>query len=112
MFGIKFKNKVNTPNLNREIIDNIAAGNNVEKAVITYILLQARENNISLAIKDKVTFISFKNDIINEFLKEWFSILKLYQHNHLSPKMYETFIKLQLLENDINSDFNDDPEFI
>jgi len=91
----------------QDIIDGIANNKKAENAVITYILLQAQENNISLAKKDDITYISFRNKEISNFLKEWYTLLLLYQHKKLSDKMYEIFIQSQLTENKITENKKD-----
>lgn len=101
-FGKKPKNKP----IEQKVIDSIANNVSAENAVITYILLQSKENNISLARKDDVTYISFKNPKISEFLKEWYTLLRLNQHKKLGDKMYKLFIQSQLDEYNINDSSN------
>ena len=83
-------------------MEDIAKDTSPENAVITYILLQSQKNNISLARKEDITYISFRNKEISDFLKEWYTLLHLHQHKKLSDKMYEIFI--QLAENKITED--------
>ena len=87
---------------NSDIINGIVEGGvSAENAIIVYILRQALENNIELCYSSstQTTFLSFRNEKLKEFLKEWFTILKLYQNNQLSKNMYEIFITAQLKEN-------------
>jgi hypothetical protein len=102
----KFKNKKKSLNLEQNIVNNLTSNAEVEKAVITYILLQSKENKITLAKKDTTTYIGFKNEQISDFLNEWFTILKLNQNGKLSKKMYEIFIKSQLDENNVSTNEN------
>jgi hypothetical protein len=101
-FGKKPKNKP----IEQKIVDSVASNICAENAIITYILLQSKENNISLARKDDVTYISFRNPKISEFLKEWYTLLQLNQHKKLGDKMYKLFIQSQLDEYKINDSSN------
>jgi len=101
-FGKK-KNKKEKP-IEQSIVEDIAKNANAENAVITYILLQSQKNSISLAKKEDITYISFRNKEISDFLKEWYTLLQLHQHKKLSDKMYEIFIQSQLAENKITED--------
>ena len=106
LFGKKTKKKEPKPNLERQIVKNIANGRNTESAIITYILLQADQNNIYLGKKDDMTYISFKNQRITDFLNEWYNILKMRQKNGITDKMYKYFVEKELLENKILTDDN------
>lgn len=101
-FGKKKDKKENT--IEQSIVEDIAKDASPENAVITYILLQAQKNNISLARKEDITYISFRNKEISDFLREWYTLLRLHQHKKLSDKMYEIFIQSQLAENKITED--------
>ncbi|MBR1443695.1 MAG: hypothetical protein IJ583_09205, partial [Firmicutes bacterium] len=101
LFGKKTKKKEPKPNLERQIVKNIANDRNTESAIITYILLQADQNNIYLGKKDDMTYISFKNQRITDFLNEWYNILKMRQKNGITDKMYKYFVEKELLENKI-----------
>jgi len=90
--------------IEQSIVEDIAKNANAENAVITYILLQSQKNNISLAKKNDITYIYFRDKKISDFLKEWYTLLQLYQHKKLSDKMYEIFIQSQLAENKIIND--------
>ncbi|MBR1445209.1 MAG: hypothetical protein IJ583_16945 [Firmicutes bacterium] len=104
LFGKKTKKKEPKPNLEKQIVKNIANGRNTESAIITYILLQADQNNIYLGKKEDVTYISFKNQRITDFLNEWYNILKMRQKNGITDKMYRYFVEKELLENKITAD--------
>ena len=101
-FGKKKDKKEKT--IEQGIVEDIAKDTSPENAVITYILLQSQKNNISLARKEDITYISFRNKEISDFLKEWYTLLHLHQHKKLSDKMYEIFIQSQLAENKITED--------
>ena len=107
LFGKKSKREKEPKiNLERQLADNIAKGTNTESAIITYILLQADQNNIYLGKKDDVTYISFKNKRISDFLNEWYNILEVRQKNGITDKMYKYFIEKELIENKIITDNN------
>lgn len=91
--------KKNDKTLEYDIVKSIAKNVSVENAIITYLLLQAKENNISLAKKDDVTYIRINNKILNDFLNEWYTLLQMHQKKKLSDKMYDIYIKNQLDEN-------------
>ncbi len=101
-FGKKKDKKEKT--IEQSIVENIAKDASPENAVITYILLQSQKNSVSLAKKEDITYISFRNKEISDFLKEWYTLLQLHQHKRLSDKMYEIFIQSQLAENKITED--------
>lgn len=105
LFGKKKKQKIQpqNPNLEKSIVESIAADNDTERAVITYILLQAEKNNIYLGKKGDITYISFKNEKISSFLNEWYTILRLKQGNGISDKTYKVFVTNELMENRIGS---------
>ena len=101
-FGKKKDKKEKT--IEQSIVENIAKDASPENAVITYILLQSQKNSISLAKKEDITYISFRNKEISDFLKEWYTLLQLHQHKRLRDIMYEIFIQSQLAENKITED--------
>jgi hypothetical protein len=101
LFG--FMNKKDKT-LKDSIIENIAKNVNVENAIITYLLLQARANNISLAKKNDRTYICFCNKEINDFLNEWYTLLQMHQKKKLSDKMYDIYINNQLEENKLTDE--------
>lgn len=105
MFFINKKKKTedeNIKNENTDVIQGIIEGGvSAENAVIVYILKEALNNNIELcySASTQTTFLTFRNEKLKNFLKEWFTILKLHQNNQLSNNMYEIFIKAQLSAN-------------
>lgn len=105
MFFINKKKKTedeNIKNENTDVIQGIIEGGvSAENAVIVYILKEALNNNIELCYSaaTQTTFLTFRNEKLKNFLKEWFTILKLHQNNQLSNNMYEIFIKAQLSAN-------------
>jgi hypothetical protein len=103
-FGKKPKNKP----LEQKIVDSISENVSVENAIITYILLQSKDNKISLARKDDVTYISFRNPKISDFLKDWYTLLQLNKHKKLGDKVYKVFIQNQLEEYKIKEDTDKD----
>ena len=88
-------------NLKKSVAENISADRNCENAIITYILLQAEENNIYLGKKGDITYISFRNEKISDFLNEWYNLLELKQSSKLTDKTYKMFIKNELQQNKI-----------
>ncbi len=82
----------------------------IEDMIIAYILEQSKNNNISLAQKDNITYISFRQGKIKEFLGEWYSILRLYQNNKLSSQMYEVFIQSKIKELPANKVYSSSKE--
>ena len=88
-------------NLKKSVAENISADKNCENAIITYILLQAEENNIYLGKKGDITYISFRNEKISDFLNEWYNLLELKQSSKLTDKTYKMFIKNELQQNKI-----------
>ena len=109
MFGKKKKTK--NESIGDKVIKGIAENISPENAVITYILLQSRDNNISLARKDDITYISFRNEKIKTFLSEWYNILQLYKNKKMSQNIYKIFVDSQLKENKINSENEFDDDF-
>ncbi|MBR1444163.1 MAG: hypothetical protein IJ583_11615 [Firmicutes bacterium] len=102
LFGKKAKGtKEPKINLKKSVAENIAADRNCENAIITYILLQAEENNIYLGKKGDITYISFRNEKISDFLNEWYNLLELKQSSKLTDKTYKMFIKNELQQNKI-----------
>lgn len=105
MFFINKKKKKedeNIKNENTDVIQGIIDGGiSAENAVIVYILKEALNNNIELcySASTQTTFLTFRNEKLKNFLREWFTILKLHQNNQLSNNMYEIFIKAQLSAN-------------
>lgn len=106
-----FKNKKDKATLEDSISESVNKNENVEKAIITYLLLQARNNNISLARKNNICYVHIKNDIINNFLDEWYTLLQLYQRQRLSDKTYEVFIKSYLDEKTSEAYIKADDDF-
>jgi len=102
MVFFKLKNNKDKP-LEDDVKKNIANGVNVENAIITYLLLQAKANNISLAKKEDRTYIYINSKEINDFLNEWYTLLQLHQKKRLSDRMYDIFIRSQLDENTVDS---------
>jgi hypothetical protein len=94
----------NDKTLESDIIKNIAKNINVENAIITYLLLQAKANSISLAKKNDRTYICFCNKEINDFLNEWYTLLQMHQKKKLSDKMYDIYINNQLEENKLTDE--------
>ena len=105
-----FKKKKKATSLETKVRDNIYNDIDVENAVITYILLQSQTDSISLGKKNKTTYIHFKNEKINNFLNEWYTIIKLRQDNKLSEKMYEVFISTSLNENKVKTEAEKDED--
>ena len=108
LFGKNSKKKKEPKiNLEKSIAKNIAAEKNCENAIITYILLQAENNNIYLGKKGDMTYISFRNEKITDFLNEWYNLLELKQNNKMTDRTYKMFIKNELLQNRIVTDETD-----
>ena len=98
-FGRKKDNNVTSSDdkvVTDYIADKAVADSGAENAIIAYILLESKKNNISLAYKDGLTYVCFRNEKITKFLKNWFSLIKLYQANRLDQSVYELFVNAQL----------------
>ena len=81
------------------IVESVRSDLEPENAVIAYILLQSKDNKISLAYKDGITYVCFRNEKISAFLKNWYGILKMHQKKMLDTEVYNMFITSQLAIN-------------
>lgn len=81
---------------NDYIVESVRADVAPENAVIAYILLQSRDNKISLAYKDGITYVCFRNEKISAFLKNWYGILRMHEKKMLDTDVYNMFITSQL----------------
>lgn len=91
--------------LEEYIVDNIRHNTDVEKAIITYILLCSKESKIKLVrSKDEDIYVKFVNSTIRDFLKQWYSLLSLNLKGEISPDMYRVFVDAQLKKSGINQD--------
>lgn len=93
------KSKTSYPLLENNIVRSIKENQNIECAVLNFILLQSSNNNVFIGTKNGDYYICFTRcDEINKFLKDWFGILKLHQNGQMTENSYKNFIKNKLYE--------------
>lgn len=88
--------KENKPDSMKEYIKEQIQSDSPENAVIAYILMQAKENKIHLGHLDNATYVSFDNEHITNFMKDWYGLLRLYEGKRLSENTYANFIESTL----------------
>lgn len=77
-----------------------------ERAIINYILQQAKTNEIQLARKDGKAYISFVNEEISTFLNDWVMISNNKEKDGLSDGAYNDFFKTMLNKYKMDVTFN------
>ena len=93
------KSKTSYPLLENNIVRSIKENQNIECAVLNFILLQSSNNNVFIGTKNGDYYICFSRCVeINKFLKDWYGILKLHQNGQMTENSYKNFIKNKLYE--------------
>ena len=84
------------PVIEQKVYEALKEVHQPERAIINYILTQAASNDIIFAAKNSCSYISFVNEEISNFLKDWFAIAVAYNNNKMSETMYRDLLNTMI----------------
>ena len=89
-------NKPSFPVTEQKIYYELKENHQPERAIINYILTQAANNDIIFATKNSSSYISFVNEEISNFLKDWFVIAAAHNNGKMSETMYKDLLNTMI----------------
>ena len=92
----KKKNESRFPIAEQKVYEFLKQNHQPERAIINYILTQAANNDIIFAAKNSCSYISFVNEEISNFIKDWFAIAVAYNNNKMSETMYRDLLNTMI----------------
>ena len=84
------------PVIEQQVYEALKEAHQPEKAIINYILTQAANNDIIFATKNSCSYISFVNEEISNFLKDWFVIATAHNNGKMSETMYKDLLNTMI----------------
>ena len=93
---VKKDNKQGFPVIEQKVYEALKNNNQLENAIINYILTQTASDKVTFATKGGKAYVCFNNEIILDFLNDWFVVVSAHQNKKMSDNTYRPLLKAMI----------------